>query len=278
MQEYFIVNKKNTYHGKIDINVKDMGLLYGYSLFETMLIKKAEPVFLKQHLKRLISSSAELGMGVCDGHNELMSLCRKAVILSGIKDGLLRLTVTAGNGSCDDGNAIVFVKEGVPYKEEHYSKGFKLITLDFPRNEKSPIVRHKTANYLENFLGRQEANRRGCDEGLFINTQGMVAEGTVSNIFIVNKGKLITPPAEAGLLPGIVRRWVIEYTKELGLTCIEANFTRFDLLQTKECFVTNSLMGIMPVTKVDSAIIGTGLPGGVTRQIMKFYKFFIENQ
>lgn len=271
MREFYLVNGEPAPAGMAGVRITDRGFLYGYSLFETMPVKNGQPVLLSLHLERMDRSARELDIGLPGGPAALAALCREAASRSGVIDGVLRLTVTAGSGMGEDGCTIISVREALPYRKCQYEKGISVMTLQIPRNEKSPLVRHKTANYLENLLGRQEARRRGHDEGIFLNTGGRVAEGTASNIFMVRNGELLTPPVDAGLLPGIVRRLVMESAATAGLACKEEHFTRRELQQAEECFITNSLMGIMPVTRLDDAPVGNGKPGPVTLQVAGIY-------
>lgn len=256
---------------------EDRGLLYGFSLFETMLIRSGRVMLMQQHLARLIDSAGALEIPV--GENPagdrvagvLADSCAAVVRQCGVEDGVLRLTVTAGPARDGQGLVLLCLRAGLPYRAEDYAAGFTLLVLDYPRNERSTLVRHKTANYLENLLGRRRVLQRGYREGLFLNTRGNVAEGTVSNIFMVRRGELLTPPPEAGLLPGTVRQLVLEQAAGLGHPCREADFTLADLQEADECFLTNSLLGIMPVAALNDRPLGDGIPGPVTKKMMRLY-------
>ncbi|SFR13281.1 aminotransferase class IV [Desulfoscipio geothermicus] len=276
MRTYYMLNGEPVSPERLQINALDRGFLYGYSLFETMLVREGKPVFLQAHVERLLLSAADLGIVLPVTGDGLAAICRDALRCSGVGSGVLRLTATAGPDNGNAGSVVLAVREGVPYRPQQYEKGIAVLELDFPRNEKSPLVRHKTANYLENLLGRRKARSMGCDEGIFLNTRGRVAEGTASNIFIVINGEIWTPPVEAGLLPGIIRRLVIDYSSQTGLCCQEKNITRDELACAGECFVTNSLMGVMPVTELNGLPVGTGVPGPVTLKVADLYNKLIK--
>ncbi|MFA7466798.1 MAG: aminotransferase class IV [Desulfotomaculaceae bacterium] len=271
MPHYYLCKGEIKPVEQLTLSPRDQGLLYGLSLFETMLVKQGRVIMLQQHLQRLTGSAASIGITIGADRDLLAANSIDAVERTGAADGVLRLTVTAGPADSGMGLILFSVQEGTPYLPGRYAKGFSLLTLCFPRNEKSPLIRHKTANYMENLLGRREALRLGYDEGLFLNSQGNVAEGTVSNIFAVQKGELFTPPPEAGLLPGTVRQLVIELAPLMGYQCREEDITTNDIKTADECFLTNSLMGIMPATSLDGKDIGSGLPGRVTLDLMKLY-------
>lgn len=271
MFHYYLDNDIIYTAGRLPVNCEDRGLLYGFSLFETMLVHRGRLIMPRRHMERLYRSAGVLGINIPAGIEGMTGTCGEVVNKSGVKNGALRVTVTAGTEKGEQGMVLFTVRDGTAYNNEHYEKGFALRLLSFTRSECSPLVAHKTANYLENLLGRREALIKGYHEGLFLNSRGKVAEGTASNIFIVKGNEIITPPPEAGLLPGTVRRLVIEESGRLGYCCREDNFTVGDIEKAGECFLTNSLMGIMPVTSINGLPIGNGKPGPVTRDMMRVY-------
>ena len=119
--------------------------------------------------------------------------------------------------------------------------GFVLALSNIRRNESSPFVRHKTFNYGDSIVAKRQAARQGIDEPIFCNTKGELTEGAVSNLFFIKNGQLYTPPIEAGLLPGIVRAYLCSRYDVIEKSIFPAEIGTFD-----ECFITNSLMGIMP--------------------------------
>ncbi len=134
---------------------------------------------------------------------------------------------------------ILFVPITIHRKK--YEKGFFIDISAVKRNKTSPLVYHKTMNYGDCILEKRKATAAGMDERLFLNTKEQVSEGTVSNAFFVREnGMICTPQVSCGLLPGILREYLCE-TEDVEETDIYVQ--RLD----QECFVTNSLMGIMPV-------------------------------
>ncbi len=269
MQHYCLRDGELKPAAQLTLHPRDRGLLYGLSLFETMLVKQDRIIMLRRHLQRLANSALALDITLVADVDLLAANSMAAVKQAGAADGVLRLTVTAGPAEGEPGLTLFSIQEGVPYPPGRYTKGFSLLTLGWPRNEKSPLVCHKTANYMENILGRREALRLGYDEGIFLNSLGNVTEGTVSNVFIVRQGELLTPPPEAGLLPGTVRQLLLKLAPAAGYRCREENFATGDILSADECFVTNSLMGVMPVTGLDGKKAGGGRPGRITTELMK---------
>jgi branched-chain amino acid aminotransferase len=130
----------------------------------------------------------------------------------------------------------------------------------------------KSLNYLNNILARIEANLIGVEEAIMLNSEGYVAECTGDNIFIVQKGKLYTPPLSAGALYGITRNTVIECAKNMGIQVGEPNLTRYDIYTADEMFLTGTAAEMVPVVKVDGRVIGNGKPGPMTAQLLAAFR------
>ena len=156
--------------------------------------------------------------------------------------GSLRLTVTRGahppgvRGLAPHRElrptVVITANPGEPYPPDAYCSGQRAVTVSFPRNHLSPLVRLKSLNCLENVLGRREAVAAGADEGIFFNARGELAEGTVSNVFLLfDGGRLVTPPVGSGLLPGIAREIVLAVGGVLGLVVSEEAVRRRDFDQ-----------------------------------------------
>jgi len=141
--------------------------------------------------------------------------------------------------------------------------------LSAPKNEQSPLCSLKTTNYLENLLGRDEAKRAGFFEGLWCNTRGLLAEGTMSNLFFVRAGELYTPSLTCGCMPGTRRALILDSAVSMGIKTHEGEFERTDLQHAEEVFLTNALMGVMPVARIDNACFSVAPDGSssLTRRL-----------
>ena len=146
------------------------------------------------------------------------------------------------------------------------------------RSSYSPLSRIKSLNYLDNILGRLEAREHNAQEALLLNTLGWVAEGATSNIFIIKDKKLITPPVDAGILPGITRAAVLEIAGTVDLQAREETFSPEELLRADESFLTNSLMEIMPLVMLNEEKIGNGRPGPLTELLRQGYRELVNRE
>ena len=218
----------------------DQGYQFGLGAFETIALEHGHPVFLERHLNRMEKAAEFLKLGSLESRG---IICEEVLdYLVNIAEeekqhGVLKIMLSEKN--------VVFQVRGNHYREEQYRQGFVMDFSEIRRNETSPLVGYKTMNYGDCILEKRAAAETGMDERIFLNTCGEISEGTVSNIFFVRGGKLETPAMGCGLLPGIIREYLCE-TEETEETVIYQEM----LNHYEECFVTNSLMGIMPVKQL----------------------------
>jgi branched-chain amino acid aminotransferase len=148
-----------------------------------------------------------------------------------------------------------------------------MITVTTRRNPPTslnPAI--KSLNYLNNILAKIEGIQAGCIEAMMLNQKGEVAECTGDNIFLARKGRLLTPPIEAGILEGVTRDAVIALAGSAGIEVQEIPLTKHDVYIADECFLTGTAAEVVPVVKVDSRSIGDGRPGPMTRDMMARFK------
>ena len=251
--------------GEAAVPAADQGLLYGMGIFETVRVSGELPRLVGLHLTRLLKSAGELGLEVPYSPGAIEEMLYRTAQKNSIKEGGLRLTLTAGGGQCRP--SLLVQSREQTYGKEMYRCGIRAGFASFRRNESSPLVRHKTLNYYENIMARRLADSSGWGEALFLNCSGNLAEGSVSNVFLVRDGRVITPEAGSGLLPGITRRRVLEACASLKIPLEERVVRPGELYGAGECFLTNSLMGVMPLTLLESTPIGSGAPGEITRLV-----------
>jgi branched-chain amino acid aminotransferase len=250
--------------------IKEPGFLYGYGLFETMRSYHGKIPFLENHLKRLISSSEIIDLNA-PTISQLRRDIYRVLKVSNARDAYIRLNVWQGKKT----NTAVMVKKFIPYKQAIYEKGFQGIIVNYRQNEFSPLSRIKSLNYLLLFLARREAESQSTDEAILLNTQGYLAEGSRSNIFLVKNKKIFTPSSDCGCLAGIIRKIVIELARKEGLRVFEQKIPPKDLFNADEAFLTNSLIEVMPLSKVNRRNIGSGQRGGISALLLDRYQELI---
>lgn len=212
----------------------DNGLFFGKGIFETILVKD-EPIFLEEHIKRLNDSIKALNIGEEIEFDYVNNFIRS----KNIKNKALKIAVTEEN--------LIFSERKIKYQKEHYEKGFRAYFTNVLRNSTSRIVNFKTLNYLENIIEYEICQKNGFNEAIFINEKGYICEGCTTNIFIIKDKIIYTPDIRNGLLPGIVRKWIIDNFK-----VIEKNITKEEVLNSDELFFTNSLVGVIKCTKIEN--------------------------
>jgi len=277
MSEIVYLNGSLMPRSQARISILDYGFLYGFGLFETMRAYEGQVFRLDSHLNRLARSAEILGLPI--GVTDLKGAVMDTIRANKLGNARIRITVSIGEGSivpdistCNKPTVLITAGHYQPYPEQVYQKGFRAVVSSIHRNSGSPLSRLKSANYLENMLAKQQARVAGVDEALCINEKGLLAEASMSNIFLVTDGILRTPGQESGILPGITREVVLELASQLGITAFEQDIRPDELSQSQEAFLTNSLIEIMPLVEVDGKAIGAGRPGPVTQRLMANYK------
>jgi branched-chain amino acid aminotransferase len=263
------------------ISVYDHGLLYGDGVFEGIRSYGGKVFRLQEHLDRLWDSAKALWLEIPMGKEQMARDIERMLQTNGIQDGYIRVLVTRGAGTlgldpnrCDDPQVVIIADTISLYPRELYEKGLAIITVSTVRNHPAALSpRIKSLNYLNNILAKIEGLQAGCIEALMLNHKGEVAECTGDNIFLVRKGRILTPPNEAGILEGITRDAVMTLAREAGYEMIESPLTKHDVYIADECFLTGTAAEVVPVVKVDSRTIGDGTPGPITRELIeRFHK------
>ncbi len=231
----------------------DGGFYFAQGVFETILIKK-EAIFLEEHINRLNKSVDIMNLGEHINTKFIKNFIKEEKL----KNIVLKIVVTEKN--------IVFSTREIKYSKEDYENGFKLKLSYVLRNPTSRMTYIKSLSYNENLYEYNKANKEGFNEVVFLNIYGNIAEGATSNIFIIKDKKIYTPKISDGILPGVVRNWVIENFK----VC-EKHLNKKDLYSADEVFITNSVLGIMKVVQFEEKKYNTN----VVEKIRSEYEQFI---
>ncbi|RKX35410.1 MAG: branched-chain-amino-acid transaminase, partial [Verrucomicrobia bacterium] len=254
----------------------DHGLLYGDGIFEGIRLYKKCVFRLDAHLERLEFSARALLLNLPMSRDKFSDVVCEACRINGLEDGYIRLIVTRGIGdlglspSTCPGPSVIVIADAIElYPPEIYEEGLAIITV--PTRRMSPAALDpgiKSLNYLNNVLAKIEAAQRGALEAIMLNDQGYVAECTGDNIFVVSKGRIMTPDPTSGALRGITRQVMFELAEDLGMPLEERNLTRYDVWNAEECFLTGTAAEVVPVVKVDGREIGDARPGPITKRFL----------
>lgn len=261
------------------VSVYDHGLLYGDGAFEGIRVYSGRVFKFREHIERLYRSAHAMMITLPITQDEMAEAVLKTLRTNGIKDGYVRITVTRGVGLgldprvCNTATVVIMTDKLSLYPEEMYRDGLQVVTVSTrvpPAQSLEPRIK-SLGKYVINIQAKIEANRVGAGEGLMLNTEGYVAEGTGDNIFLVKDGKFVTPPPYAGILEGITRNTVIDLARDMGIATEESLFTLFEVYVADECFLTGTAAEVAPVVKVDGRTIGSGRPGPITGRLTEAF-------
>lgn len=261
------------------VSVFDHGFLYGDGVFEGIRAYNGCVYRLTEHLDRLYASAKAIWLDVPISWKEMEEVVLEACRINNLRDAYIRLVVSRGYGDlgldprkCPKATVVCIADSINLYPPEVYTVGMKVISVGTRRNPVdtlSPQI--KSLNYLTGIMAKISAITLGYPEVIMLNGQGYVCEGTGDNIFIIKNGKIITPPAYLGILPGITRDSVMKMAREMGYSVEEGVFTLFDVYTADEMFLTGTAAEVIPVVSADARSIGNGKPGEITtRLIAKF--------
>jgi len=260
------------------ISIYDAGLLHGVGLFETMRSYEGVIFRLEDHLERMFRSAEELGFIVTQKREEVAGWLDVLLEANDLRDARIRLTMTRGSlrqvSEENPGQSVMFATAAAitPYPPEFYQKGMTVLVSDYKQNPADPTVRHKTLNYFSRLVALQEAQKKQAGEAIWLTTGNQLAEGSISNVFLVKEEKVLTPPLDTPVLPGITRKVVLELAEENDMACQEEKLTIQDLLGAEEVFLTNSIMELMPVCRIERHAVGKDKPGPVYQKLHDWYK------
>ena len=262
------------------VSVFDHGLLYGDGVFEGIRAYEGRVFRLQAHIERFFESARSIMLDIGMPPQEAAEVVLETLRRNGLRDAYIRLVATRGRGDlgldprkCPKATVFCIAAQIQLYPESLYEQGLDVVTAATQRNTVNTVnPRIKSLNYLNSVLAKIEANLAGVPEAIFLSSEGYVTECTGDNVFIVKKGRVITPPSYLGLLEGVTRNAVLELAAKLGYPAVEAVFTRHDLYIADECFLTGTAAEMIAVVKVDGRLIGDGKPGPVTRVLLQEFR------
>jgi branched-chain amino acid aminotransferase len=282
MAEKVFLNDKLVDVNKAGVSVTDSGFLYGAGLFETMRSYNGVVFSLKDHLDRLFFSAGALSINNTYSREHITDAVYNVLKANKLTDARLRLTLTGGPMSEPEekrkSTLLIAATKLQPYPPEYYKNGVLVVLSPFRQNTAEPIYGHKTTSYFSRMLALKSAHQKRAAEALWFTVDNRLAEGCISNVFLVKDSTLYTPPIETPVLAGVARKSVFQIALKNSIEFIEKNLYISDLLDADEIFLTNVIMQIMPVTKVEKHTVGNGKPGPVTKKLQKKFDECIKNE
>ncbi|NUK32007.1 aminodeoxychorismate lyase [Parageobacillus sp. VR-IP] len=274
---YIYINGDIAHKDEARISPFDHGFLYGLGVFETFRTYDGHPFLLDDHLERLNGSLREMNIVKVFTRDEVKEILYRLLEVNGLRDAYVRLNVSAGIGDIGlqtaaygEPTIIMYMK---PLSAPSFTKGKVGIILKARRNTPEGTERLKSHHYLNNIIGKRELGSRTDAEGIFLNEQGYVAEGIVSNIFWVKNETVYTPAIRTGILNGVTRQFVLAMLRTLNIAYKEGFYPLTHLKQADEIFVTNSIQEIVPIYQVEGRAYA-GADGTITSLLQKHYRRF----
>ncbi len=262
------------------LNVYDRGFTLGHGLFETMMANNGTLPLLSYHWDRLMTSSCTLGIKLPFTYLDLQDMTANIISKNQLSNckGSLRLTVTDGvseRGILATGNptpSYTLTSAALPEKKRHSMSATVVATR---RNELSMASRVKSISYLDNILAKKEAVLKGADEAFLLNSKGILAEGSISNVFIANNKTVSTPRIDDGALPGVVRHIILNELNLNELSIKEEEISLEMLLSAENIFITNALFGVMPINQINDVKISnnSGISSLISKRLIERFDY-----
>ena len=258
----------------------DLGFIFGASVYETLRTYSGRPFLLTRHLKRLRESATSLNIPIGLNDESFTSRVEGTIAAANNRESVIRIVVSEGIGQIDyrlgaaKEPTIVIIAKPLPEDWER-SRGqvMQVALVDVVRNPpRSVNPRIKSSNLLNNLLAMRAARSQGADEALMLNYRGELAEGSLTNVFIVAGEVVKTPSLETGILGGITREIVIGLAKDKGIEVEETTILPDELLRADEVFLTGTTKEVIPVVAVNDCIIGGGEAGPITMVLWDAYR------
>ncbi|MGH9292101.1 MAG: branched-chain amino acid transaminase [Acidimicrobiales bacterium] len=266
---------------KATVHVLTHSLHYGLGVFEgirTYPTASGPAVFrLTDHIRRLFSGAHILGLDIGYSEAEMVAAVRAVVSASGLESCYVRPLVYLGYGEmglnpigCAVKVAVACWPWGAYLGDEGIANGIRLKVSSWARHDPRamPTAAKGTGMYVNSSLAKVEAVRAGYDEALLLTTDGHLCEGTGENVFVVRRGRILTPPSSSvGALEGITADSIMTIAGDLGYEVTESLLRRTDLYTADEAFLTGTAAEVVPISSVDDRAVGSGAPGPITKML-----------
>lgn len=282
--DYIWFNGELVEWDKATIHVLSHVVHYGSSVFEGVRCydsAKGPAIFrLHDHTRRLFNSAKIYRMPIPYTEAQVDQACRDVIKANGLRSGYLRPIAFRGYGTlgvdprgCPVDVVVAAMDWGKYLGDAALEQGVDVGISSWSRIAPNtlPAMAKAAANYMNSQLIKLEAAQHGYSEGIALDVDGYISEGSGENLFLVRDGKLITPPLGASVLPGITRDTIITLARDQGLTVIEERIPREALYLVDELFFTGTAAEITPIRSVDGIQVGIGRRGPITAQLQQAF-------
>jgi branched-chain amino acid aminotransferase len=280
MDEKVFLNNEIIDIDKAGISATDSGFLYGAGLFETMRSYNGVVFALDDHLDRLFFSAKILSIEINHDRKFITDAIYQVIEANKLTDARLRLTLTGGpmslSGDKKKSTLLITATKIQPYPKEYYEKGVLVVLCPYRQNQNEPTCGHKTTSYFPRMISLKMAHQKRAAEALWFTSDNRLAEGCISNIFLVKDTTIYTPPLYTPVLPGVARKNVCTLAIENSIKLVEEDLTIDDVLGADEIFLTNVIMQVMPVVQVEKHAVGKGKVGVVTKTLQNIFTEYVE--
>ncbi|GKV54644.1 D-alanine aminotransferase [Sporosarcina sp. NCCP-2222] len=270
----YFMNGQFTDQEGCTISIDDRGYYFGDGVYEVVKVYNGELYTAEEHFNRLVESAEKVKMVLPYSKEELIGIASELVKANQIETGHIYIQATRGVSPRTHQFPEIPVTPVVtayainnPRPLKNIEEGVRVKIVDDVRWLRCDI---KSLNLLGNVLAKQEAFEAGCAEALFVR-DGIVMEGSSSNVFGIKNGTVYTHPATNLILNGITRRVVMKLCEELAIPFVEKEFTPIEALSMDEFFLTSTTAEITPIVSIDGHPIGNGQPGTVTKQLQEAF-------
>lgn len=260
------------------VSIEDRGFQFADSVYEVCEVRGGALIDERRHLARLQRSLAELRLPMPMSLKALGHVLRETVRRNRVRYGIVYLQITRGEARRDfafpvpaPAPTVVVTARPLDFDKNQKAAADGIAVITVPDNRWARVDIKSTA-LLPNVLAKQAARDRGAKEAWFVDADGCVTEGASSNAWIVTADdRVITRPAESGILRGITRTVLLEVVASHGLKVEERRFTLAEALTAREAFVTSASQIVMPVVRIDATPVGDGRPGPLTAALRRDY-------
>ncbi len=279
MKAYIYINGSVIPENEAAISPMNPGFLFGEGLFETLRADTGIIFMLPEHIERMRAGLKMLKLQIPLDFDQIATISTELLIKNRLlhKTASIKLICCARNleyktSSLKASTSLIIRATELDLNEiGKRQRGMRAMILPWRRNRSNPLLSIKSLNYLENRYGLNEAVRAGFDEGIFLNQDGELCEGTFSNLFLIRQRTLLTPPLNAGILAGTTRAFILHKARQAGIECQEMPLPANELKNCDGAFLTSSLMRLAPLTGVDRITFDLEKITVLRRQLLNFF-------